>query len=150
MTGDFEALEAAVAALEIGVFRQDDSAGFVSVGRVPGWMSAFSRNPSFPFLGSFLGQARHFWSQPQEGRLTWGPCTELNERGEEFHFLVSAISLPSHKLLVFELDHAAAPMRSVLQKVREQALHQTGNQTQPPRAPSEDTDPLGGDDTFLK
>ena len=150
MTGDFEALEAAVAALEIGVFRQDDSAGFVSVGRVPSWMSAFARNPSFPFLGAFLGQARHFWSEPQEGRLTWGPCAEVNERGEEFHFLVSAISLPSHKLLVFELDHAAAPLRAVLQKVREQALNQAGNHAQTSRTSSDDTDRLGNDDTFLK
>jgi hypothetical protein len=142
---DPEALEAALAALEIGVFRQDDSGGFVSVGPVPGWMSAFSRNPSFPFLGAFLGQARHFWSQPQDGRLTWGPGVEVNERGEEFHFLVSAISLPSHKLLVFELDRAAAPMRAVLQQAREQALAAA----QKPRSPSSDTDPRSGNDTIL-
>jgi hypothetical protein len=143
---DIEALEAALAALEIGVFAEDDSGGFVAAGPVPAWMAAFSKNPSFPFLGAFLGQARHFWSQPQEGRLTWGPAIEVNERGEEFHFLVSALSLPSRKLLVFELDRAAEPVRAVLQRVREQAL----TDAKRPQRSLGDTRPSGGDDTILK
>jgi hypothetical protein len=142
---DPEALEAALSALEIGVFAEDESGGFVAVGPVPAWMSAFARNPSFPFLGAFLAEARQFWKAPQPGRLTWGPCAEVDERGGEFHFLVSAISLPARKLLVFELDRAAEPMRAVLQKAREQALAAS----QIPRPPSSDTDPRRGDDTGL-
>ena len=65
---DNDALSAALGALEIGVFRQDDGGGFVSVGPVPAWMAAFSRNPTFPFLGAFLGQARAFWREPQSER----------------------------------------------------------------------------------
>jgi hypothetical protein len=142
---DPEALEAALSALEIGVFAEDGSGGFLAVGPVPAWMAAFARNPSFPFLGAFLSQARHFWKEPQSGRLTWGPAVEVNERGEEFHFLVSAISLPSRKLLVFELDRAAEPMRAVLQKVREQSLAASeGARTFP-----SDTNPSLGNDTIL-
>ena len=141
---DVEALEAALTALEIGVFAEDESGGFVAVGPVPAWMSAFARNPSFPFLGAFLGQARHFWQEPRSERLTWGPCAEVNDRGEEFHYLVSAISLPSRRLLVFELDRAAGPMRAVLQKAREQALAASAR----PRTSSSDT-PRLGDDTIL-
>ena len=143
---DSAALEAAISALEIGVFAQDGDGAFVSVGPVPDWMSAFARNPSFPFLGAFLGQARHFWSQPQTGRLTWGPGVELDALGQEFHFLVSAVSHPEHKLLIFELDRSAAPIRDVLQKVREQALARTGQ----PGPSIDDTDARGVDDTFLK
>lgn len=119
---DNDALAAALGALEIGVFRQDDGGAFVSVGPVPAWMSAFSRNPTFPFLGSFLGQAHAFWREPHPDRLTWGPCAEVDDQGREFHFLVSAISLPEHQLLVFELDRNAEQMRAVLQKARDQAL----------------------------
>ena len=126
---DNDALAAALGALAIGVFRQDDAGGFVSVGPVPAWMAAFSRNPTFPFLGSFLGQARAFWREPQVERLTWGPCAEVDADGREFHFLVSAISLPEHQLLVFELDRSAEPMRAVLQKARDQALGRSGGAT---------------------
>ena len=55
---------------------------------------AASRNPTFPFLGSFLSQARQFWSEPRADRLTWGPCAEVDPEGREFHFTVSAVSLP--------------------------------------------------------
>ena len=142
---DNDALAAALGALEIGVFRQDDGGGFVSVGPVPAWMTAFSRNPTFPFLGSFLGQARAFWREPQSERLTWGPCAELDEQGREFHFLVSAISLPDHKLLVFELDRGAEQMRAVLQQAREQALGRSAG-----AAPVDDvpTRPPGTDETL--
>jgi hypothetical protein len=119
-----DALQAVVAALEIGIFEQGADGEFISVGAPPAWMAAFSRNPTFPFLGSFLSQARQFWSEPRADRLTWGPCAEVDPEGREFHFTVSAVSLPDRKFLVFELDRYAEPMRALLQKVREQALAQ--------------------------
>jgi hypothetical protein len=85
-------------------------------------MAAFSKNPSFPFLGSFLPQAREFWSEPRADRLTWGPCAEADPAGQPFYFTVSALSLPDRKFLVFERDRHAEPMRALLQKAREQAL----------------------------
>ena len=117
-----DALQAVVSALEIGIFEQAPDGAFASVGTPPAWMAAFSRNPTFPFLGSFLAQARQFWSEPRADRLTWGPCAEVDPKGREFHFTVSALSLPDRKFLVFELDRSAEPMRALLQKAREQAL----------------------------
>lgn len=138
MTGD--ALRAVVAALEIGVFEQGSDGGFTAVIVPPAWMAAFSRNPTFPFLGSFLPQARQFWSEPRADRLTWGPCAEVDAEGREFHFVVSAVSLPDHKFLVFELDRHAEPMRALLQKAREQALAQ-GRAAEPHPNDSTGTDP---------
>ncbi len=69
-----------------------------------------------------MPQARQFWSEPRADRLTWGPCAEVDPEGREFHFTVSALSLPDRKFLVFELDRSAEPMRALLQKAREQAL----------------------------
>ena len=120
-----DALQAVVTALEIGIFEQGADGGFTSVGTPPAWMAAFNRNPTFPFLGSFLPQARQFWSEPRPDRLTWGPCAEVDPEGREFHFTVSAVSLPDRRFLVFELDRSAEPMRLLLQKVREQELAQS-------------------------
>jgi hypothetical protein len=122
-----ESLEAVVRALEIGVFEQVADGAFTSVGALPDWMQAFSQNPTFPFLGSFLMEARAFWAEPRDSRLTWGPCVEVDAAGREFHFRVSALSLPDHKFLVFELDHHAEETRAILQKAREVVLErQTG------------------------
>ena len=117
-----DALQAVVSALEIGIFELGAEGEFASVGAPPAWMAAFSRNPTFPFLGSFLPQAREFWLEPRADRLTWGPCAEVDAGGREFHFTVSALSLPDRKFLVFELDRHAEPMRALLQKARDQAL----------------------------
>lgn len=118
-----ESLEAVVRALEIGVFEQGADGEFTSVSPLPDWMRAFSQNPTFPFLGSFLNEARRFWSEPRDTRLTWGPCSETDETGRTFYFRVSALSLPDHKFLVFELDHHAEETREILQKAREVVLH---------------------------
>ncbi len=125
-----ESLEAVVRALVIGVFEQVADGAFTSVAPLPDWMRAFSQNPTFPFLGSFLIEARAFWAEPRDTRLTWGPCAEVDEAGREFHYRVSALSLPDHKYLVFELDHHAEETRAILQKAREVVLRR---QTPPAR-----------------
>jgi len=125
-----ESFEAVVRALEIGVFEQVADGAFTSVAPLPDWMRAFSQNPTFPFLGSFLIEARAFWAEPRDTRLTWGPCSEVDEAGREFHYRVSALSLPDHKYLVFELDHHAEETRAILQKAREVVLQR---QTPPAR-----------------
>jgi hypothetical protein len=135
-----DALQAVVSALEIGIFEQTRDGAFASVGTPPAWMAAFSRNPSFPFLGSFLTQAQQFWSEPRADRLMWGPCAEVDPEGREFHFTVSALSLPDRKILVFELDRSAEPMRALLQKAREQALAH-GRPAEPHSPDTVGTDP---------
>lgn len=136
-----DALQAVVSALEIGIFEQSADGGFTSVGTAPAWMAAFGRNPTFPFLGSFLPEARHFWSEPRADRLTWGPCAEVDPEGREFHFTVSALSLPARKFLVFEIDRNAEPMRALLQKAREQALALSRSGESPVDA-TQDTGPV--------
>ena len=135
-----DALAAAVHALDIAVFEQSPEGTFISVAPVPAWMTAFSRNPTFPFLGSFLASARDFWAEPRTGRLTWGPCAEVDEAGRQFHFTVSALSLPDHRFLVFELDHDAEQTRAALQKAREVILENEQAAAATSRAAPDTTD----------
>ena len=74
------------------------------------------------------------------------PDAAAKARAKDSLRAFAKLTLVEGKLLVFELDRAAEPMRAVLQKAREQAL----NQPQPPRRSGDDTGPVGGDDTFLK
>ncbi len=129
-----DALGAAVSALEIGVFERNADGGFSSIATPPAWLRIFSQDMSFPFLGSFLDEARQFWAEPRPSRLTWGPCAATNPDGTELHFTVSALSLPDRQFLVFELDPGAVMMRDILQKVRTQALERDG--TAKPPSPS--------------
>ena len=119
---DAERLIAAVRAMDIGIFEQGPDGAFVSVAPPPEWMAVFSRNPTFPFLGSFLIAARDFWKEPRDGRLTWGPCAEIDASGQQFHYTVSALSVPDHKFLVFELDPNAVDAQAMLQKARDAIL----------------------------
>ena len=129
-----DALQAVVAALEIGIFEQGPDGGFASVGTPPAWMAAFSRNPTFPFLGSFLPQARQFWSEPRPDRLTWGPCAEVDPDGREFHFTVSACRCPIASSSCS--SSIAAPSRCA------RCSRRRGNKRLPRVALAE---PLGGD-----
>ena len=108
--------------------------------RRPGWRPSVGIRP-FPFLGSFLPEARRFWSAPRPDRLTWGPCAELDPEGREFHFTVSALSLPDRQFLVFEIDRNAEAMRALLQKAREQALGR-GRSDELPDDGTRDTGPI--------
>ena len=134
-----DVIEAVVGALGIGVFVETPEGRFESVGPVPAWMAAFGRDPTFPFLGSFLEQARRHWESPQATCLTWGPCAEVDQDGREFHYTVSALALPVGRVLVFELDLQAGQMRDLLQRVRTEAL--TAATAPPSPAGDEDTSP---------
>jgi len=137
-----DAIGAALSALEIGVFERGADGGFSSLATPPAWLQAFSSDTSFPFLGSFLEEARQFWAEPRPSRLTWGPCAATNPDGTELHFRVSALSLPDRQFLVFELDPGAVMMREILQKAREQALERGGAaKPPPPKAADATTDP---------
>ena len=116
------ALTSAVEALEIAVFEQRPDGGFRSVAPVPSWFRTFGKSTTFPFLGSFLDEARAFWSEPRATPLKWGPCAEIDESGRQVQFIVSAVSAPTHKFLIFELDRHIDDIQHTLQKAREQAL----------------------------
>jgi hypothetical protein len=119
---DKDALGALFLALDMGVFERDSQGGFASIGPVPSWLSALGGGGTFPFLGSFLDEAREFWREPRPGALRWGPCTEPGPGGQEIHFTVAAVSLDVHKMLIFEQDRSAEPIRALLQHARERAL----------------------------
>jgi hypothetical protein len=119
---DREALGALFRALEMGVFERDSGGGFVSVGPLPAWMTALVSGTTFPFLGSFLEEAREFWAEPRTDALRWGPCTERDSAGQELHFTVAAVSLDVHKMLIFERDRGAETIRALLQHTRGRAL----------------------------
>jgi hypothetical protein len=117
-----EALTAVLEALEIAAFDQRPDGEFASLGPVPAWFQAFGRSATFPFLGSFLEEARAFWSEPRTTRLEWGPCVETDGTGRQRQFLVTAISLATHRFLIFELDRNADDRQKMLQAARDQSL----------------------------
>jgi hypothetical protein len=117
-----DALASAVEALDIAVFEQRPDGGFTSIGSVPAWFRTFGRSSTFPFLGSFLEEARTFWSEPRQTPLRWGPCTEVDANGQQLQFMVSAVSFPSHKFLIFELNRGGDEIQATLQLARQRAL----------------------------
>jgi hypothetical protein len=52
----------------------------------------------------------------------------VDDNGQEFHYLVKAVTIGPRTYLVFQLDEAAERMRDVLQKVRSDALEQARQQ----------------------
>jgi hypothetical protein len=112
-----------LSALEIAAFERRPDGSFASLGPVPEWFSVLGRDKTFPFLGTFLEDARIHWASSPSGRLRSGLCNETDEHGREYHFEVSAIVLGGRNLLVFELAPALEGMRLALQKARQQALN---------------------------
>jgi hypothetical protein len=64
----------------------------------------------------------------------------VDEAGRQFHFTVSALSLPDHRFLVFELDHDAEQTRAALQKAREVILENEQAAAATSRAAPDTTD----------
>jgi len=113
-----------LSALEIAAFERRPDGSFASLGPVPEWFSLLGKDQSFPFLGTFLEDARIHWGSSASGRLRSGLCSEVDEHGREFHFEVSAVVVGGRNLLVFELAPALDGMRLALQKARQQALNE--------------------------
>src|SRR6476646_1202450 len=109
-----------LSALEIAAFERRPDGSFVSLVPVPEWFSVLGKDQTFPFLGTFLEDARIHWASSPSGRLRSGLCSETDDYGREFHFEVSAIVLAGRNLLVFELAPALEGMRLALQKARQQ------------------------------
>jgi len=113
-----------LSALEIAAFERRTDGSFVSLVPVPEWFSVLGKDQTFPFLGTFLEDARIHWASSPSGRLRSGLCSETDEYGREYHFEVSAIVLGGRNLLIFELAPALEGMRLALQKARQQALNE--------------------------
>ena len=120
--------DAAVAALlpslGIAAFEQNADGAFEPLAPAPAWFAGLGKDGTFPFLGHILEEAVAFWASRTDGVREWGPCADVDDNGQEFHYIVKAVTVGTRALLVFQLDEGAERMRDVLQKVRSDALEQ--------------------------
>ena len=111
-----------LAAIEIAAFQRRADGSFSSVAPPPSWFRRLTADTTFPFLGHILDEANEFWRLREPGRREWGPCAEVDEAGQEFHYKVTAATVADKQYLIFQRDPGSDWIRSVLQKVRAQAL----------------------------
>ena len=115
-------LPVVLSALQMAAFKRAPDGSFVSMAPIPDWFTRITSDTTFPFLGHILEEAGAFWRRGVAGSRQWGPCAEVNESGEEYHYLVSALLTEDGQYLVFQIDPGADRMRDLLQKVRSEAL----------------------------
>ncbi len=117
-----DSLKVLFSALKIAVFERSDDGSFLPLTPPPAWFPLLASG-TFPFLGHILEEANIFWQSGRAGIQSWGPAAQTDERGLEFHYMVSAVSGANKQYLLFQLDRASDRLRDVLQTVREQKLH---------------------------
>lgn len=113
---------ALLTAMQIAAFERRADGSFASVAPPPGWFGPLVADPTFPFLGHILEDAGHFWQSGLDGARDYGPCADVDDRGREFHYKVTALAVGGRQFLVFQLDPGGDQLREVLQKVRARAL----------------------------
>jgi hypothetical protein len=117
-----QALTTVSHALGIAAFVRKPDGSFESLAPAPDWFIRVKSGETFPFLGHILEEAAAFWQRGTPGRADWGPVAETDSDGHEYHYTVSALTANGEQFLVFQLDAGADRLRSVLQKVRSEAL----------------------------
>src|SRR6476659_6489705 len=115
-------LETLLPLLDVAAFIRHGDGSFSAISPAPAWFQRLTSDTTFPFLGHILEEANAFWQRGLHGSVDFGPCAEVDENGHEYHYLVTAVSARSAQYLVFQIDRGADRMRSVLQKVRSEAL----------------------------
>ena len=126
--GDETAVAALLRSLGIAAFERNADGTFQPIAPAPVWFAGLGKDGTFPFLGHILEEASAFWASKTDGVRDWGPCADVDDNGQEFHYLVKAVTIGPRTYLVFQLDEAAERMRDVLQKVRSDALEQARQQ----------------------
>jgi hypothetical protein len=116
-----DALVRLLPALDIAAFERSSDGSFFPVAPLPAWFTGLARE-TFPFLGHILEEAGAFWASGAQGVRQWGPCADVDDLGNEFHYLVKALTIELRTYLVFERDEGAERVREVLQKARSSAL----------------------------
>ncbi len=109
-------------AIDIAAFRRKPDGAFTPVSPPPTWFGRLVEDATFPFLGHVLEEASLFWKGRTPGAREFGPCVEVNDAGQEFHYRVLAVTADRSQFLLFQLDPGSDRLREVLQKAREQAL----------------------------
>ena len=115
-------LETLLFMLDVAAFIRTEDGSFSAISKPPAWFERLTSDPTFPFLGHILEEANAFWQRGLQGSADFGPCAEVDDNGQEYHYIVTAVSARSAQYLVFQIDRGADRMRSVLQKVRSEAL----------------------------
>jgi hypothetical protein len=123
-------LAALLPALGLAAFARTADGAFQPLAPAPAWFTRLGKDGTFPFLGHILEEANIFWTSKTDGTRTWGPCADVNDEGQEFHYLVKALIIDARAYLVFQQDDAAERLREVLQKVRSDALEQATRRKQ--------------------
>jgi hypothetical protein len=108
-------------ALGVAAFERREDGSFTAVTEPPAWFAGLASDGTFPFLGHVLEEAVAFWNTGRTGSRDFGPCAEVDDRGREFHFTVTACS-GARQYLIFRLDAGSDAMQAVLQRVRDRAL----------------------------
>ena len=117
-----DAVIALLPTLGIAAFEQNADGSFQPLAPAPAWFAGLGKDGTFPFLGHILEEAGAFWASKTDGVREWGPCADVDADGQEFHYMVKAVTSGAGAYLVFQLDEAAERVREVLQKVRSDAL----------------------------
>jgi hypothetical protein len=116
-------LKELIPALGIAAFERHVGGSFRALAPIPRWFEGLAGDGTFPFLGHILEEATRHWNKGDAAKpREWGPSAETDDAGQEFHYLVTALTLSGRNVLIFSLDTASDRMRQVLQKVREQGL----------------------------
>jgi hypothetical protein len=118
------AVAALLPSLGIAAFEQNADGAFEPLAPAPAWFAGLGKDGTFPFLGHILEEAVAFWASRTDGVREWGPCVDVDDNGQEFHYVVKAVTVGARAFLVFQLDEGAERMRDVLQRVRSDALEQ--------------------------
>jgi hypothetical protein len=111
-----------LSAMAIAAFERNPDGSFLPLAPLPAWFMRIVADGTFPFMGHILEEANQFWGRGSPGRQDWGPCTEVDESGTEFHYTVAAVTERDRAYLVFQLDPSSDRMREVLQRERERSL----------------------------
>jgi hypothetical protein len=115
-------LKALMNGLGIAAFERRADGSFGSLAPLPRWFARLAGDGTFPFLGHILEEAGLFWTKGEPMLREWGPCAELDEVGQEFHYKVTAVTMAPKHYLIFQLDPGSDRMQKMLQKVRNDAL----------------------------
>lgn len=121
-----QSLQAIFPTLDIAAFERTPEGTFQSVAPVPPWFNRLVADATFPFLGHVLEEAVDYWNAGAVGAKDFGPCADVDEQGREYHYKVTAVVVPAHQYLLFQLDPASDRLREVLQQARDRALEARG------------------------
>jgi hypothetical protein len=117
-----ESLHNLLLAMGMAAFERAPDGSFTSLGPVPPWLRRVTGDGTFPFLGHVLDDVHAFFGSGTSGVRDFGPCADVDERGEPFHYIVTAAALGDRRFLVLRRDAGSDRMQQVLQSAREQAL----------------------------